>query len=199
MGQRFRLRRDFPLDGLPSDVQVILQALKTYGMVLADRGQPWFLSGEADSRLSSATLAKVSAVHGSDFEAVDSAGLMLDASSGQVRGSTVVQGRATVRPPIRVALNGVTVNTKTPISGGMAVSSNRVTLTAPAPASGVTVWLGSSNPAVLSIAPSEVHVAEGAAEGSFGMSTTKVKVSTPVTISATYAGLTRLVTVTVRP
>src|SRR5262249_2347087 len=50
MGERFRLNKDFDISGFPHDDQVILQALKTYGMILADNGSSWFLSGVPDER-----------------------------------------------------------------------------------------------------------------------------------------------------
>src|SRR5262249_4380562 len=45
MGQRFRLKAGFDINPYPADVQVILKALKKYGMILADNGSSWFLTG----------------------------------------------------------------------------------------------------------------------------------------------------------
>ena len=50
MGQRFRLRADFDITGYSPPVQVILTALKRYGMILADNGAAWYLSGAPDER-----------------------------------------------------------------------------------------------------------------------------------------------------
>jgi len=50
MGQRFRLKADFDISGFSSEVQVILCALKKYGMMLANDGASWFISGEPDER-----------------------------------------------------------------------------------------------------------------------------------------------------
>ena len=50
MGQRFRLRADFDISGFSPEVQVILQAFKTYGIILADNGSSWFISGVPDER-----------------------------------------------------------------------------------------------------------------------------------------------------
>ena len=50
MGQRFRLKASFDVSGFPPAVQVILTALKRYGMMLADNGSAWFLSGAPDAR-----------------------------------------------------------------------------------------------------------------------------------------------------
>ena len=87
MGQRFRLKASFDISGYPPEVQVILQALKTYGMILADNGSNWYISGVPDSRWDDDTLvSQLQKVKGSDFEAVDESGLMVDPDSGQVNG-----------------------------------------------------------------------------------------------------------------
>src|SRR5512139_1526841 len=50
MGQRFRLKAGFDVSGFSQEVQVILRALKTYGVILADNGSAWFISGVPDER-----------------------------------------------------------------------------------------------------------------------------------------------------
>jgi hypothetical protein len=50
MGERSRLRADLDASTFPSDVQVILKALKKYGMISAGNGSSWILSGAADTR-----------------------------------------------------------------------------------------------------------------------------------------------------
>jgi hypothetical protein len=83
MGQRFRLKAGFDLSGFSPEVQVILRALQTYGMILADNGSPWYLSGAPDERWDNDVLRELRQVYGSDFEAVDVSSLMVDANSGQ--------------------------------------------------------------------------------------------------------------------
>jgi len=83
MGQRFRLRASFDISGFPADVQVILQALKTYGMFVADNGSAWFISGAPDSRWNNDDLSTLRSVVGSDFEAVDDSAFMITANSAQ--------------------------------------------------------------------------------------------------------------------
>ena len=85
MGQRFRLKANFNIGGFSPDTQVILQALKTYGMILADNGSPWFISGVPDELWDNDVLHQLHQVPGSSFEAVDVSSLMLDPNSGQVR------------------------------------------------------------------------------------------------------------------
>ena len=70
MGMRVRLKASFDLSGYPASARVILQALKTYGMMVADNGSNWFLSGAPDARWSDDELNTLKQVHGSDFEVV---------------------------------------------------------------------------------------------------------------------------------
>lgn len=85
MGQRFRLRADFDVASFSPEVQVILRGLQAYGMMLADNGSPWFLSGVPDDRWDNDTLREMSRVQGRDFEAVDVTGLMVNLESAQAR------------------------------------------------------------------------------------------------------------------
>jgi hypothetical protein len=85
MGQRFRLRASYDISGFSRDAQVILTALKDYGMMLSDNGGNWFLTGAADSRFRSGLVGELKKVVGSDFEAVDQSGLMKDKDSGETR------------------------------------------------------------------------------------------------------------------
>jgi len=86
MGQRFRLKAGFNISGFSHDVQVVLQAMKTYGIILADNGSNWYISGAPDERWNNDDLHKLNQVYGSDFEAVDESGLMINPNSGQVKG-----------------------------------------------------------------------------------------------------------------
>jgi hypothetical protein len=86
MGQRFRLKADFDVTGFSPEVQVILRALKKYGMILADNGSSWFISGAPDPRWDNDHLVtELREVKGSDFEAVDESYLMVDPASGQAK------------------------------------------------------------------------------------------------------------------
>lgn len=85
MGQRFRLKADFDIAGFAPQVQVILTALKEYGVMLADNGSAWYISGAPDERWDNDTLHELHQVPGSAFEAVDVSPLMIDANSGAAR------------------------------------------------------------------------------------------------------------------
>jgi hypothetical protein len=70
MGMRVRLRADYPLNGFPTVARVVLKALQTYGMMLADNGGDWFVTGAPDPRWSDADLNTLKRVRGKDFEVV---------------------------------------------------------------------------------------------------------------------------------
>jgi len=70
MGMRVRLKASFDVSGFSPAMQVILRAMKTYGLILADNGSNWYISGAPDPRWSDSELATLSRVKGSDFEVV---------------------------------------------------------------------------------------------------------------------------------
>ena len=70
MGMRVRLRADYDVSTFPSEVQVILNALKRYGMFLADNGSGWFITGAPDPRWSDDNLAAIKRVSSQNFEVV---------------------------------------------------------------------------------------------------------------------------------
>jgi hypothetical protein len=70
MGMRVRLRADFDVAGYPANVQVILGAMKKYGMLLADNGSGWYVSGAPDPRWNDEELASLRNVRGRDFQVV---------------------------------------------------------------------------------------------------------------------------------
>lgn len=76
MGMRVRLRADFDIDPFPPAVQVILRALETYGMLLADNGGGWFVSGAPDPRWNDDTLAALKTVPSSAFEVIRMEGIV---------------------------------------------------------------------------------------------------------------------------
>jgi hypothetical protein len=70
MGLRLRLKADTDISGNTGMSQVILEALKTYGMIVADNGSSWFISGATDLRWDDDDLNQLKAVPGDAFEAV---------------------------------------------------------------------------------------------------------------------------------
>jgi len=70
MGMRVRLKKSFNISKYPKQARVILAAMKTYGLILADNGSNWFVSGTADSRWNDWALNSLKNVPGSAFEVV---------------------------------------------------------------------------------------------------------------------------------
>jgi hypothetical protein len=71
MGLRLRLKGDYDISRFTGASRVILEALKTYGMIVADNGTSWFITGATDSRWDDDDLSQLKDVPGDAFEAVD--------------------------------------------------------------------------------------------------------------------------------
>jgi hypothetical protein len=75
MGQRLRLRRDYDISRFPRQARVVLRALKRYGMILADNGSPWYVSGAPHRGWNNDDLHSLHRVPGRAFEVVDTSRL----------------------------------------------------------------------------------------------------------------------------
>jgi hypothetical protein len=148
MGQRFRLKADFDLSSFSHEVQVILRALKRYGMILADNGSSWFISGAPNPNWNDNTLVnEFRLVTGADFEAVDESSLMISPDSGQAR-----QSDAQEHYTLTIQKQGAGTGSVTSTDGGIHCSPDcsetytevtQVTLTAtPANGAEFTGWTG---------------------------------------------------------
>lgn len=84
MGTWFRLKADVDLSGYTGEVRSILEALKVHGMILADNGSPWYLSGAPNGNWDNDALRDLADITGSDFEAVDATCLQVSPNSGRV-------------------------------------------------------------------------------------------------------------------
>ncbi|MFI6327474.1 hypothetical protein ACIBBG_04175 [Micromonospora chersina] len=82
LGQRLRLKRSVDLSRLPRQARIVAEAMRRYGLIVADHGSAWFLSGAPDPRWDNDALHALGGLRGSDFEVVDAAGLMVSAGSG---------------------------------------------------------------------------------------------------------------------
>jgi uncharacterized protein (TIGR03437 family) len=76
MGQRFRLKANFDTSSFPPQARIVLQALKTYGMMVADNGGNWYISGAPHPDWDDEDIDELKRVRGSDFEAVDTSSLL---------------------------------------------------------------------------------------------------------------------------
>jgi hypothetical protein len=70
MGMRVRLKASFDVSGYPSEVQVILRAMQKYGMILADNGSGWYVTGAPDPRWDDDRLGALKQVPSGEFEVV---------------------------------------------------------------------------------------------------------------------------------
>jgi hypothetical protein len=70
MGLRLRLKASFDITRFPRVARIILQAMKTYGLILADNGSPWYFQGATDPRWNDNALDTLKSVPGSAFEVV---------------------------------------------------------------------------------------------------------------------------------
>ena len=76
MGLRVRLRADYDTSGLSPAARVIADALKRYGMILADNGSPWYVSGASDPRFNDGVMHELDVITGRDLQVVDTSGLV---------------------------------------------------------------------------------------------------------------------------
>jgi hypothetical protein len=75
MGLRVRLKSSVDISGFPRQARVVLQALKTYGMIVADNGSSWYISGAPNPKWSNDQLHALGKITGSMFEVVDTSSL----------------------------------------------------------------------------------------------------------------------------
>ncbi len=87
MGARFRLRAGFRLPAAQCfrACQVVITAMKTYGLILADNGSNWYFQGATDRRWTYTMVDQLKAIPAREFQAVDESCLMVDINSGQAR------------------------------------------------------------------------------------------------------------------
>lgn len=85
MGARFRMKRSFPTEGYGGAARAVIRALKTYGLVLADNGSPWYFQGERHRKWPEGLIEDLKRIPASAFVAVDTSGLMVSSDSARVR------------------------------------------------------------------------------------------------------------------
>lgn len=85
MGARFRLRASYHPTGFGSKAMAVVRAMKTYGLVLADNGSPWFFQGEQNARWPNALIEQLKRIPASKFVAVDTSSLKVSSDSGATR------------------------------------------------------------------------------------------------------------------
>jgi hypothetical protein len=75
MGLRVRLKANVDISRFPKQARIVLQALKTYGMIVADNGSNWYISGAPNPKWSNDDLHLLGKITGADFEVVDTSSL----------------------------------------------------------------------------------------------------------------------------
>ena len=75
MGLRVRLKPSVNVASFPRQARVVLRALQRYGMILADNGSPWYVSGAPNRHWSNDDLHSLGRLTGADFEVVDTSSL----------------------------------------------------------------------------------------------------------------------------
>ena len=91
MGLRFRMKAGYDISRFSPPIQVICLAMKKHGLIVADNGSNWFISGAPDPRWNDDTLGQLKTIPGSAFEAV----LTVDAQGNPIKPSSVLpQARA---------------------------------------------------------------------------------------------------------
>jgi hypothetical protein len=75
MGLRVRLKASVDVASFPKQARVVLRALQRYGMILADNGSPWYISGAPNRHWSNDQLHSLGRLTGADFEVVDTSSL----------------------------------------------------------------------------------------------------------------------------
>jgi hypothetical protein len=114
MGLRLRLKANVDISSYSPTNQVILTALKHYGMFVADNGSSWFISGAPDNRWNNDDLQALGAIPGSDFEVVDESSLQVSPNSGQAAGSTAVTSTPTKVPTVMHSPTAISTGTRAP-------------------------------------------------------------------------------------
>jgi hypothetical protein len=136
MGMKLRLKASYDISQFSTNVQVILTALKTYGMIMADNGSPMYLSGAPDNRWNNDDLHNLSQVPASAFEVVQMSPIYTASNVPQGAAPTIASFAASssaVSSGTQVTLNwqvsGASYNIISPQIGAVRGSSTTVTPT----------------------------------------------------------------------
>jgi hypothetical protein len=85
MGARFRLRASFPIGHYSRHTRAVLKAMKTYGMILADNGSPWFFQGSTSTHWPNRMLDELKTIPAKAFQAVDESSLRHSPNSARAQ------------------------------------------------------------------------------------------------------------------
>jgi hypothetical protein len=108
MGMRLRLKSSFSISGFSAANQVILNALKKYGMIMADNGSNMYISGAPDDRWDNNDLHNLGQITASDFEVIQMTPLYTQ--------NTVPSGAAPQIASFTASSNSISVGTQVTLS-----------------------------------------------------------------------------------
>src|SRR5712692_10241790 len=134
MGLRFRLKASVNISSFSPSIQVILTALKHYGMFVADETSPqyaWSVSGAPDPRWANVNLPELQQIHGSDFEAVDESSLEMSPDSGQVAGVAATATPTFTPTPTPMPQSGGSISLRATATGNNSAGGATVTISKP--------------------------------------------------------------------
>ncbi|HEX6439573.1 MAG TPA: hypothetical protein VF182_20825 [Candidatus Binatia bacterium] len=178
LGARLRLKASVDVTQRTSDpnIQKIFRAMQTYGLIVADNGSDMYVTGTYDTRWNNDILNPAFRnLTASDFEVIELG----------------------YNPPAAAPASLASVSIKpSSITGGQ-LATGTVTLSGAAPAGGAIVSLASANPAAS--LPNSITVPASASSANFPVSTLTVTATTAGNITASYAGISKSVTLTVNP
>ncbi len=148
MGLRLRLKASVDISSFSRTNQIILTALKHYGMFVADNGSSWYISGTSDNRWNNDDLHALTSIPGSDFEAVDESALQVSPDSAQAKGAPPVPATPTAKP----SPTKPTVPTRSPTSLALVPHKNDLPPQEPGNGQGASADRGTEAGNILSFA-----------------------------------------------
>ena len=162
MGARFRLRANYDVSGYSPAAQVVLRAMRHYGIILADNGSNWYFGGTADPAWPAALVDELKQVPASAFDAVDESSLTISSDSGEARQSGVVVPCSTGPGYRLAAADGGLYSFCEPFLGSMGgVPLNRPIVGMASTADGGGYWLVASDGGIFSFGDATFHGSMG--------------------------------------
>jgi hypothetical protein len=146
MGARVRLKSSVNVSTYPTELRVILTALQRYGMLLADNGSNWYISGAPDTRWNNDTLQQLRQITGAMLEFVDESSLMVDPNSAQARSTTPpTPPSCSPRPAAKVSLTRAAAGRMTAtvtVGSGNGAPNNQLRALRFGTPSNARIWMG---------------------------------------------------------
>ncbi|MDE3245445.1 MAG: hypothetical protein KGN80_05105, partial [Acidobacteriota bacterium] len=197
MGMRVRLKASVDISGYPAQSRVVLQALKTYGMILADNGSRWFISGAPNAGWDNTDLQSLSGIKGSDLEVVQMGAIHTANPAGPAPTIAFSASPATITPGQSSTLNWTVTDTSTVLitpSTGAPIGLARGASLVVNPGATTTYTLTATGPYGRTTSTATVTVAGGTVPfiGSFNASPSTIQAGQTSTLAWAVSGATSL-------